>query len=161
MNFYEQIKADIIKTLRKNKRFRNLDFLDNTQELNPNHFNTTRAIGVVSILGLTKTENESFCEDYMVKQTLTVEYHLKPDVKHSDWESYLNIIQAEIIYTLKEAQEDGTLFTNPQDFEFNFVQAVVGQMKKNEIKEKIYSKATVIQYEIIYDLKRVIENEQF
>ena len=160
MNFYEQIKKDIISSLRTNKRFRNLDFLDNIQELNPNHFNLSRAVGVVSILNLNKIENDSFCDDFRVKQLLTVEYHIKPDVKASDWESYLNVIQAEIIYTLKEAQEKGTLFTNPQDFDFNFIQAGVGQLKKNDVKTKIYSKATIVQYEIEYDLKKVIGNEQ-
>lgn len=157
MNFYEQVKQDIIKTLRTNPTFKTLSFLDTTADLRPNVFNTAKPIGVVSVLSVTNVKPQSFCDDFLVEQMLTVEYHLKPDAYNSDWESRLNIIQAKIINTIETARKQGTLFRPSLDVELEFQKASVGQLKKQEIKEKIFSKATVVQYRITYDLGKVIE----
>lgn len=157
MNFYEQIKKDIIETLRTNPTFHTLHFLDTTADLRPNVFNTAKPIGVVSILSVQNVKAQSFCDDFLVEQMLTVEYHLKPDVHNSDWESRLNLVQAKIIDTIEKAKKDGILFSPNIDVELQFEKASVGQLKKQEIKEKIFSKATVVQYKITYDLGKVIE----
>lgn len=157
MNFYEMIKTDIKETLRTNPTFQTLSFLDTTADLRPNVFNTSKPIGVVSILSVSNVKPQSFCDDFLVEQMMTVEYHLKPDAHNSDWESRLNVIQAKIINTIGKAYKNETLFRPELDVELKFEKASVGQLKKQEIKEKIFSKATVVQYKITYDLGKVIE----
>lgn len=157
MNFYEMIKTDIKETLRTNPTFQTLSFLDTTADLRPNVFNTSKPIGVVSILSVSNVKPQTFCDDFLVEQMMTVEYHLKPDAHNSDWESRLNVIQAKIINTIEKAYENETLFRPELEVELKFEKASVGQLKKQEIKEKIFSKATVVQYKITYDLGKVIE----
>lgn len=157
MNFYEMIKTDIKETLRTNPTFQTLSFLDTTADLRPNVFNTSKPIGVVSILSVSNVKPQTFCDDFLVEQMMTVEYHLKPDAHNSDWESRLNVIQAKIINTIEKAYKNETLFRPELEVELKFEKASVGQLKKQEIKEKIFSKATVVQYKITYDLGKVIE----
>lgn len=157
MNFYEMIKTDIKETLRTNPTFQTLSFLDTTADLRPNVFNTSKPVGVVSILSVSNVKPQTFCDDFLVEQMMTVEYHLKPDAHNSDWESRLNVIQAKIINTIEKAYKNETLFRPELEVELKFEKASVGQLKKQEIKEKIFSKATVVQYKITYDLGKVIE----
>lgn len=159
MNFFETIKRDIIRTIHSNPYFKDLTFLSNPEDINPNNWNINRAIGVISVDSLYNDVNETFCDDYMVKQTVTIQYHVKPDYRHGDWESNLNLVQARLIYTIESALKEGSLFSIPQDFEFNFKQGMVVQIKNLKIRDKSFSKCAIIEYELKYDLGKVIEYE--
>lgn len=159
MNFYETIKKDIIDTIHTNPLFKDLMFLNNPSDINPNTWNLNRAIGVISFSTLTNTENDTFCDEFTVTQLLSIQYHIKPNVNHSDWESNLNKVQANIIYTIENALEEDKLFSIPQDFEFKFKRGLVAELKNLKIKEKSFSKCAIIEYELKYDLGKVIEYE--
>lgn len=159
MNFFETIKKDIIRTIHANPYFKDLTFLSNPEDINPNNWNINRAIGVISIDSLYNDVNDTFCDDYMVKQIVTIQYHVKPDYRHGDWESNLNLIQARLIYTIESALKEGSLFSVPQDFEFNFKQGMVAQIKNLKIRDKSFSKCAIIEYELKYDLGKVMEYE--
>ena len=159
MNFFETIKKDIIDTIHSNPYFKDLAFLNNPEDINPNNWNINRAIGVISIDSLYNDVNETFCDDYIVKQTVTIQYHVKPDYRHGDWESNLNLVQARLIYTIESALKEGTLFSIPQDFDFTFKKGLVAQIKNLKIRDKSFSKCSIIEYELKYDLGKVIDNE--
>lgn len=159
MNFYERVKQDIIDTIHSNSKFKDLTFIENIHVVNPNNWNINRGLGLVAVEQLNKIDNDTFCNDYMVSQNVAIQYHVKPDMYHNDWESNLNMVQAYLIYTLESALRDGSLFSIPYDFDFTFKNAMVFTCKRTDIDEKIFSKCCAINYTLKYDLGKVIDYE--